>query len=179
MEMLGAVRAGYTVAMNNETGKLFLDYSVRKLTQMTGNVDACLKHLTDEQVWRRNAPHENTIGNLVVHLCGNMRQWIMHGVGGQPDVRTRAAEFSASEGLSVKQLSELFRTTVEEAKGVIASLPPEKLLNRTDPQKMGEVSVLDAIYQVVGHVQQHVGQIILLTKQLAATDLDLTIPRPR
>src|SRR6185437_693699 len=105
--------------------------------------------------------------------------WIMHGVGGQPDVRTRAAEFSASEGFTVKQLSELFRTTVEEAKVLIASLPPDKLLTRTDPQKMGDVSVLDAIYQVVGHVQQHVGQIILLTKQLAATDLDLTIPRPR
>ena len=103
----------------------------------------------------------------------------MHGVAGQPDVRTRPAEFSANEGLTVKQLSELFRTTVEEAKGVIASLPPEKLLDRTDPQKMGEVSVLEAIYQVVGHVQQHVGQIILLTKQLAARDLDLTIPMPR
>ncbi len=172
-------RGGYTNAMNTETGKLFLDYSVRKLTQMTGNVDACLGHLSDEQVWRRSAAHENTIGNLVVHLCGNMRQWIMHGVGGHPDVRTRAAEFSASEGFTVKQLSELFRTTVEDAKGVIASLPPEKLLDRTDPQKMGEVSVLEAIYQVVGHVQQHVGQIILLTKQLAAKDLDLTIPRPR
>jgi uncharacterized damage-inducible protein DinB len=179
MEMIATARGGYTGAMNSETGRLFLDYSVRKLTQMTGNVESCLSHLNDEQVWRRNAAHENTIGNLVVHLCGNMRQWIMHGVGGQPDVRTRAAEFSASEGLTVKQLSDLFRKTVEEAKGVIASLPPEKLLDRTDPQKMGEVFVLDAIYQVVGHVQQHVGQIILLTKQLAAKDLDLTIPRPR
>jgi uncharacterized damage-inducible protein DinB len=179
MEMLAAVRAGYTVAMNNETGKLFLDYSVRKLTQMTGNVDSCLKHLTDEQVWRRNAAHENTIGNLLLHLCGNMRQWIMHGVAGQPDVRTRNAEFFANEGLTKNQLSELFSKTVEEAKRVIVSLPPERLLERTDPQKMGEVSVLDAIYQVVGHVQQHVGQIILLTKQLAAKDLDLTMPRPR
>jgi len=165
--------------MNTETGKLFLDYSVRKLTQMTGNVDACLGHLNDEQVWSRNAAHENTIGNLILHLCGNMRQWIMHGVAGQPDVRTRAAEFSASEGFTVKQLSELFRKTVEEAKTVIATLPTERLLDRTDPQKMGEVFVLDAVYQVVGHVQQHVGQIILLTKQLAAKDLDLSIPRPR
>src|SRR6185312_12980487 len=182
--MLCPQRGGYTSAMNTddmntETGKLFLDYSVRKLTQMTGNVDACLGHLNDEQVWSRNAAHENTIGNLILHLCGNMRQWIMHGVAGQPDVRTRAAEFSASEGFTVKQLSELFRKTVEEAKTVIATLPTERLLDRTDPQKMGEVFVLDAIYQVVGHVQQHVGQIILLTKQLAATDLDLTIPRPR
>jgi uncharacterized damage-inducible protein DinB len=165
--------------MNSEIGKLFLDYSVRKLTQMTGNVDACLNKLNDQQVWQRHAAHENTVGNLVLHLCGNMRQWIMHGVGRQPDVRTRDAEFSASEGVTVKQLSELFGKTVTEAKNIIAALPPEKLTERTDPQKMGEVSMLDAIYQVVGHVQQHVGQIILLTKQMTAKDLDLTIPRPR
>jgi uncharacterized damage-inducible protein DinB len=179
MKMIRFAHGGYTNAMNTETGKLFLDYSVRKLAQMAENVESCLGQLNDEQVWRRNAAHENTIGNLLLHLCGNMRQWIMHGVAGQPDVRTRNAEFSANEGFTAKQLSELFRKTVDEAKSVIASLPPERLLERTDPQNLGEVSVLDAIYQVVGHVQQHVGQIILLTKQLAAKDLDLTIPRPR
>jgi hypothetical protein len=165
--------------MDSEIGKLFLDYSSRKLTQMTGNVESCLSKLNDKQVWERHAAHENTIGNLILHLCGNMRQWIMHGVGNDQDVRTRDAEFSASSGLGAKQLSELFAKTVNEAKGIIGSLPVERLKDRTDPQKMGEVSVLNAIYQVVGHVQQHVGQIILLTKQMTGKDLDLTIPRPR
>jgi uncharacterized damage-inducible protein DinB len=165
--------------MNPEIGPLFLDYSVRKLTQLTGNVESCLNKLTDRQVWERHAAHENTIGNLILHLCGNIRQWIMHGVKNDPDIRTRDAEFAADGGLTVKQLSELFSKTVNEAKSVIASLPPERLVERTDPQKLGEVPVLDAIYQVVGHVQQHVGQIILLTKQMSRKDLDLTIPRPR
>jgi len=57
-------------------------------------------------------------------------------------------------------------------------VPPERLVERINPQ-WGEVSVMEAIYQVVGHVQQHVGQIILVTKQMTAADVDLTIPRPR
>lgn len=165
--------------MHSQTAELFLAHSVKKLTQMNANVDSCLSKLDSEQVWRRDAAHENTIGNLILHLCGNMRQWILHGVNHEPDVRTRDAEFSADGGLSVQQLSELFGKTITEAKSVIAALPHERLMERTDPQRLGEVSVLDAIYQVVGHVQQHVGQIILLTKQMTGRDLDLTIPRPR
>ncbi len=72
----------------------------------------------------------------------------------------------------------LFRSTFDEAKGVIAKVPAERLAERITPQGR-DVSVLEAIYQVVGHVQQHVGQIILVTKQMTAADLDLTIPRPR
>jgi uncharacterized damage-inducible protein DinB len=165
--------------MDSEVGKLFLDYSVRKLTQMNENVQACLGKLSDEQVWQRKAAHENTVGNLILHLCGNMRQWIMHGVKNDPDIRKRDAEFSANDGMTTKQLMELFSKTIAEAKDVIGSLPPSRLVEKTDPQKLGAVSVLDAIYQVVGHVQQHVGQIILLTKQMTAKDLDLSIPRPR
>lgn len=165
--------------MHSEIAELFLDYSVKKLTQMTDNVNSCLGKLNNEQVWQRGGVHENAIGNLIVHLCGNMRQWIMHGVNGEVDVRTRDAEFSADGGLTTQQLSELFGKTIAEAKAIIAALPHERLTERTDPQGMGEVSVLDAIYQVVGHVQQHVGQMILLTKQMTGKDLDLTIPRPR
>jgi hypothetical protein len=73
---------------------------------------------------------------------------------------------------------ERFAATVSEATEIIASVPTERLVERITPQTH-EVSVLDAIYQVVGHVQQHVGQIILLTKQMTAKDLDLTMPRPR
>jgi len=166
-------------AMNCTVEELFLDHSVRKLGQMVDFVQACLTRLNDEQVWQRRGPHENAVGNLIVHLCGNVRQWIMHGAANEPDVRTRGAEFSADGGLTAKQLLELFASTMAQAKSVIAALPHERLLQKVDPQGRGPVSVLDAIYQVVGHVQQHVGQIVLLTKQMTGSDLDLTMPRPR
>jgi uncharacterized damage-inducible protein DinB len=164
--------------MDNEIGTLFLKASNSKLEQMTGFLTACLTKLTDEQVWQRHGAHENAVGNLVLHLCGNMRQWIMHGVGGAADIRTRDAEFSTTEGLTAAALIETFASTVKEAQGIIDSLPPARLAERTTPQGR-DVSVLEAIYQVVGHVQQHVGQIILVTKQLTGKDLDLTMPRPR
>lgn len=164
--------------MDNEIGTLFLRNSSAKLEQMTGLLTNCLRRLSDEQVWERNGAHENTIGNLILHLTGNMQQWIMHGVGGAVDVRVRDAEFDADGGMTAAELIGRFEETIREARGVIESLAPEKLLERTQPQGR-DVTKLEAIYQVVGHVQQHVGQIILLTKQMCATDLDLTIPRSR
>jgi hypothetical protein len=156
----------------------FVGVSCRRLEMMTEYLEVCLKKLTDDQVWQRQGAHENAIGNLVLHLCGNARQWVMHGVGGVPDVRVRDAEFSAGGGKSGSELLALFQATMAEAKSVIAAVPAERMIERITPQGR-DVSVLEAIYQVVGHVQQHVGQIILLTKQMTATDLDLTMPRPR
>ena len=164
--------------MDNDIGILFLKASSAKLELMTGYLTACLKKLTEEQVWERHGAHENAVGNLVLHLSGNMRQWIMHGVGGAKDIRVRDMEFNQEDGLTAAALIEHFTSTVKEAQSVIDSLPVSRLAERTTPQGR-DVSRLEAIYQVVGHVQQHVGQIILLTKQMTGKDLDLTMPRPR
>ena len=167
-----------TSVANCEVTGLFLEFSDRKLVEQTKKLMTCVEKLSEEQVWARGGAHENSAGNLMLHLCGNMRQWIMHGVGGKPDVRTRDAEFSADREMTKAELMALFTTTVEEARGVIASLPHARLSETIHPQGR-ETSVLGAIYQVVGHVQEHVGQVILLTKQMVGTDLDLTIPRKR
>jgi hypothetical protein len=157
---------------------IFLDVSCRRLGQMTEYLVACVKKLSDEQVWQRGGAHENAVGNLVLHLCGNARQWVIHGVGGTADVRVRDVEFSADGGMTGAELIALFETTMGEVKAVIAATPAERMMERTTPHG-DDVSVLEAIYQMVGHVHQHVGQIIVLTKKMLGTDLDLTIPRPR
>jgi uncharacterized damage-inducible protein DinB len=164
--------------LENRMAADFLNVSSRKLGQMTEYLTACVKKLSDEQIWQRHGAHENAVGNLVLHLCGNARQWIMHGVGGSPDVRVRPEEFSANGGMTGAELIALFEATMNEAKSVLAGVTAERLVERTTPQGRN-VSVLEAIYQVVGHVHQHVGQIILVTKQMLETDLDLTMPRPR
>lgn len=164
--------------MDNTVVGLFSDYSCRKLEEMTGCMEVCLSRLTLAQIWERHGVHENAVGNLVLHLCGNMRQWVIAGVGGAVDVRDRDAEFSTDGGIDAGELIGRFAETVAEAREVIVSLPEERLTERINPQH-GEVSVLEAIYHVVGHVQQHVGQIILVTKQMIEQDLDLTMPRPR
>jgi uncharacterized damage-inducible protein DinB len=164
--------------MHSDIAEVFLQYSVRKLEEVTSNLDVCMARLTDEQVWQRQAAHENTIGNLVLHLCGNMRHLILHGVGGAQDVRVRDREFSTSSGYTRQQLLDMFHTTAAEVEQRIAAVPHERLTERITPQGR-DMAVLEAIYHVVGHVQQHLGQIILLTKQMTGQDLDLTVPRPR
>ena len=106
----------------------------------------------------------------------------MHGVAGHPDIRQRDEEFSLTVRLPREAVLRIFDTTLQEARNIIAGLPHDELMTMTDPQpggSWGAVTKLEAIYLVVGHLQQHTGQIILLTKQMAATDLDLTMPRKR
>jgi hypothetical protein len=174
----GHMRVSYTPPDDQRIAAVFLDVSCRRLGLMTEYLVACLKKLSDEQVWQRRGAYENSVGNLVLHLCGNARQWVIHGVGGATDVRVRDKEFSADGGISGAELIALFETTMDEVKAVIAATPAVRMMVRVTPQGR-DVSVMEAIYQVVGHVQQHVGQIILLTKQMLGTDLDLTMPRPR
>jgi len=147
----------------------FLDFSARKLRQMGGRIEDCLRRLTAEQIWARGGENENAIGNLVLHLCGNVRQWIISGVGGEADIRQRDAEFVAREAAGLDLAAQL-RDTVVRACGIIAALPPERLTERLVLQGY-QVTVLEAIYAVVEHFSGHTGQIVYVTKMLTGEDL--------
>jgi uncharacterized damage-inducible protein DinB len=156
--------------MEDSLHRLFLDCSVRRLELSFSHLEACLGKLTGEQVWARGTENENAIGNLMLHLAGNVRQWIVSGVGGVPDIRERDGEFAARGGSSVAELRECLRGTVTEAAAVIAAVTPEHLAERVTIQKY-EVSVLEAIYHVVEHFSLHTGQIIFATKLLTGSDM--------
>jgi uncharacterized damage-inducible protein DinB len=148
----------------------FLDHSINTLKLFATRIETCLGMLNEEQIWARGNENENAIGNLVLHLCGNVRQWIISNIGGQPDFRQRDSEFSARGGASTADLLERLRGTVAEAVGVIDGVTAQRLLDRRVIQ--GEdVSVLQAIYHVVEHFTLHAGQIIFATKMLTGTDL--------
>jgi uncharacterized damage-inducible protein DinB len=148
----------------------FLDHSVNKLRQYTERIETCLGKLNEEQVWSRGGENENAVGNLVLHLSGNVRQWIVSGVGGQPDIRERDREFDARGGVPIPELLKRLRGTVEEAVLVIGGVPRERLTQRLLVQQY-DVSVFEAIYHVVEHFSMHTGQILFITKMLAGTDL--------
>jgi uncharacterized damage-inducible protein DinB len=156
--------------MGDTLHRPFLDYSVDKLRQLSGRIETCLGTLNEEQVWARGNANENAIGNLVLHLCGNARQWIVSGVGGSEDRRDRDSEFAAQGGAGIAQLTEKLRGTVEEAVTVIDAVAPERLTERIVVQKY-DVTVLEAIYHVVEHFSMHTGQIIFATKMLTGSDL--------
>lgn len=163
--------------MHSDVATLFLVHSRNKLRQMCEHIEACLVRLSDDQIWSRGAAHENSIGNLVLHLCGNARQWICAGVGGEPDIRDREGEFSARGGLSGADLTSHLKQTIDRAVATLDKVTAARLLDEINPQT-GPVSVLEAIYQVVGHFQQHTGQIIFATKILTGEDLGLYRPPP-
>ena len=126
----------------------------------------CLDALPPDAVWRRSDEQSNSIGNLLLHLAGNVRQWIVSSVGGASDTRVRAAEFAAREGASADELFTALRGALDEADEVLASLAAAQLLTRRTIQGR-DVTVLDAVYHVVEHFALHTGQIILLTKLYA------------
>ena len=153
--------------MTNE--EVFLKFSSEKMAQLFGRIETCVAKLTPEQIWMRAADNDNAVGNLVLHLAGNVRQWILCGVGGQEDRRDRDTEFSARSGEDV--LSRL-RPVVSETVSLIAALPPGRLTETRTIQKHYDVTVLEAIYHVVEHFSMHTGQIIFATKLLTREDLE-------
>jgi uncharacterized damage-inducible protein DinB len=166
----------------NPVAEKFLEYAAKRLQQLEGQIQSCIAQLSEEQMWRRGGDHENSVANLLLHLEGNLRQWILHGIAGQPDVRERDAEFTLKPVAAKAEVWARFSSTLGESRAVIAGLAPERLLEVIDPQpasSMRHVTILEAIFKVVGHVDMHTGQIIVLTKQMAAHDLDLSMPRKR
>ena len=156
--------------MRTRWDQAFTDYSCDKLLQLTERICVCLDRLNPEQIWHRGSANENAVGNLVLHLCGNVRQWIGFGIDGQPDIRKRNDEFAARGGSEGADLKEFLRATVAEAVRVIHGLTPERLEEVTSIQTY-EVTVLQAAYHVVEHFSGHAGQIILSTKQFTGEDL--------
>jgi uncharacterized damage-inducible protein DinB len=125
-------------------------------------IGLCLDELSPDALWRRTE-QSNSIGNLLLHLSGNVRQWIVSSVGGATDSRHRAAEFEADGGADAATLFAALRATLNEADGVLAALTAEDLASRRTIQGR-DVTVFDAVYHVVEHFSMHTGQIILLTK---------------
>jgi hypothetical protein len=148
----------------------FLKVSADNLLQSLERIETCAGYLSYEQIWTRQSENENSIGNLLLHLQGNVRQWILSGVGGQPDTRQRDPEFAARSGPDAAELLNNLRSTVSEAAQVIRHLAPAKLLDRIQIQGY-DVTLMGDIYHVVEHFCGHTFQIILLCKLFTGKDL--------
>jgi uncharacterized damage-inducible protein DinB len=136
------------------------------VTEYPTKLRACLAALPPEALWRRPAPGTNSVGNLLLHLSGNVRQWIVSGVGSAPDTRDRAAEFAATGGPTADELLQGLTRTLADADAVLARLTTDDLLGRRTIQGR-DLTVLEAVYHVTEHFAMHTGQIIYLTKMAA------------
>lgn len=153
-----------------QVGSEVIRIARKELKQGCARVASCLEQLGTDQIWHRDHAIENSIGNLVLHLQGNVKQWILSGVGGAEDRRERNSEFASRDPLPAKELARRLAETIDEADAVLAELPLERLLDKRRIQ-VYEVTVLHAVLHVVTHFAGHVGQIIWATKHQTGRDL--------
>jgi uncharacterized damage-inducible protein DinB len=123
----------------------------------------CVDVLPPSVVWARPNASSNSIGNLITHLAGNVTEWILGGVGGQPVTRYRAGEFTQSEGADGSGLLDQLEVVLRDVDAVLSPLTDEDL-RRSITIQARETTVLGAVYHVVEHFAMHTGQIILLAK---------------
>lgn len=155
----------------SEPATLFLEFSRKKLLeQYWPRLRKCVESLSDEQVWWRPNEASNSIGNLMLHLNGNVRQWLVTSFNRQEDKRDRPVEFSTKEGLSAAELLDRLGSTLDQAGDVLKRLTAAELSAPYEIQGY-HVTGLDAVYQVVEHFGLHYGQIAYITKMLSGSDL--------
>lgn len=150
---------------------LFLEFSHRKLLeQYWPRLRSCVESLTGGQIWWRPNEASNSIGNLVLHLNGNVRQWLIASFKRLDDSRDRPAEFSQRDRIPASELLAQLGRTMQEASEVLAHLTESDLLASYEIQGY-QVTGLQAVYQVVEHFGLHYGQITYITKMLRDEDL--------
>jgi hypothetical protein len=137
--------------------------SAHELDSALDRIKHCLGQLNDEQVWQRSQPRLNSIGNLILHLCGNLRQWIVAGLGGASDVRNRPAEFAERGPISKEDLLRRLETVVEEAKRVLVAVDARQLAEVCRIQGF-DVTGMAAIFDSIPHFRGHTQEIVHMTR---------------
>jgi hypothetical protein len=155
-----------------DAATVFLRFSREKLLgQFWPRLRTCVEALSEEQVWWRPNAASNSIGNLMLHLNGNVTQWLIASFNRSQDMRDRPAEFSRTEGLTRAVLVDMLAATMERVTEVFGRLGEEELGTFFDIQGY-RLTGLEAVYQVVEHFGLHYGQIAYITKMLRDEDLE-------
>lgn len=148
----------------------FIEQSVIYINENLPRIEKCLNELNDEEVWKRPNNSSNSIGNLVLHLCGNITQWVISALGREPDKRNRDSEFAASGGFTSAELKEKISSTINKAVSVINELD-KKDLKKIRSVQGSEYSGVAIIVHVTEHLSYHTGQITFWTKCLKDKDM--------
>lgn len=182
----------------------FESFASERMAKSLEHITRCVEQLSDEQMRSRGGDHENSLLNLLAHLEGNIRQWILSGVAKQQHDRDRDAEFALDVQTRPSDALAALSVTIRDAREIIEGLSPARLMETLSGSLAGvqaiegvaplhlqhmpasqrlraeqSETVLVTIAHTFSHLEYHTGQIVLLTKQMVAHDLDLTTPRRR
>ena len=140
-----------------------LDAAAQVLTDALVVIEHCLGQLTDEQIWWRPRPEMNSAGNLVLHLSGNLRQWVVAGLGGAVDMRHRQQEFDERGPIARDALLALIRQVVAESRDVLARLSPDEMLAHRTVQGF-DFTGWQTLFDTLPHFKGHTQEIVCLTR---------------
>ena len=159
-----------TPVIENEQ-RYFIECCRTKLVkEYLPKIEDCLKNISDDDLWWRAYETNNSIGNLILHLRGNIRQWAFHHLGGHEYYRERHQEFAERTHIPKVELISHLRSAVLDVDTVLKNFPTEHLLKHYDIQKY-HVTGLEAILHITEHFSYHVGQIVYITKLRTGKDL--------
>lgn len=155
------------MALDEQLRKALVDEVLHRLyDESLPRILKCLDMLTNEQIWWRPNESSNSIGNLVLHLCGNVNQWIYSGLGGFPDDRVRQEEFDTREFIDREELKVALESTMEQVRTIIEGISVTEIL-RIRPVQTFEEKGLSILIHVTEHFSYHTGQIAYITKMLS------------
>jgi uncharacterized damage-inducible protein DinB len=141
----------------------FKAQAIFRLEEKRAHIAKCLRQLDEAELWWRPNASSNSVGNLLLHLSGNISQYILSSLANQPDTRQRAAEFTATDGFTKAQAWQLLDTTITQACATVAACPAGEMLRVRKVQGF-EFSGLGVVLHVVEHLSYHTGQIAYLVK---------------
>ena len=156
--------------MTTTIAKEFIDVSISKLKEDTVKIEKCFNEFIEEDIWKRPNSSSNSVGNIILHLCGNIRQYIISSLGGKEDIRKRDEEFSIKGGHTKTELFNNLSSTIDEAIAIIKNCNENDLVKIRYVQGF-EKSGVAIIIQVVEHYSYHTGQIAFWAKLLKDKDL--------
>jgi uncharacterized damage-inducible protein DinB len=136
-----------------------------ELTQAFGRIQHCLNQLSEEQVWHRPRMEMNSVGNILLHLVGNVRQWIISGLGGETDTRNRPAEFAERGPIPKADLLARLESTVDESKIILETQTADAWLRKVRIQSF-ETSGFGVALHSVSHFRGHTQEIIHQTREI-------------
>lgn len=140
-----------------------VDFAAHYWGEYLGKIATAIEPLSEEQIWWRPNAASNSIGNLLAHLEGNLRQWVLSGLAGESYERHRDAEFAAEGGATKEELLARLRATVAACQSTAVRLKPAVLARRHAIQKY-DIEGYRALFHTVEHMSYHTGQIVLLAK---------------
>ena len=150
--------------------KEFKENALLRMHENQERIHKSLAQITEEEAWKAPNLVSNSAANLILHLCGNITQYILSSLGESPDQRQRDLEFSIQGGLSKAELLEKIDGVLSESYEVIQEASIDKLLKIKKVQGF-EFSGIGIITHVVEHLSYHTGQIAFWVKLLKNQDL--------